>query len=71
MAYPVYSDIFQLIEDSITDILANDVSSIMSVLSPVLLSAFTLYVIFVFWSYFETRIEQSMWDIIKRIIAWG
>ena len=71
MAITVFSDIFTLLTDSATDILTTNVASIMGVLSPVLLSAFTLYVIFVFMSYFETNIGQSMWDIIKRICAWG
>lgn len=71
MTYPVYSNIFNLVEDAVTDILANDVATVMSALKPVLLAGFTLYVIFVFWSYFESRIEQSMWDLIKRVVAWG
>ena len=46
MAITVFSDIFTLLTDSATDILTTNVASIMGVLSPVLLSAFTLYVIF-------------------------
>lgn len=71
MTITVFTDVFTLLNDAAVDIIANDVSSIMSMLKPMLLVSFTIYVMFVFISYFETNIGQSMWDILKRICAWG
>jgi type IV secretion system protein VirB6 len=67
----VFTKVFDRIDTTVQSTILGNTSNIMSMISPVLLSGFTVYVIFVTWSYFGSTIEQTMFDLLKRIAAWG
>lgn len=67
----VFTTVFDRIDSTVQSTILGNTSNIMSMISPVLLSAFIVYVIFVTWSYFGTSLEQTMFDLLKRIAAWG
>lgn len=67
----IFTNVFSRIDNSVLNIVSNHISGMMNIFSPVLMSAFTVYVIFTIWTYFESPLEQMIWDLIKRVIAWG
>lgn len=71
MAITIFSDVFTLIDTAIINVVSSKTANLMNVLSPVFLAGFIVYVIFVTWSYFGSSIEQTLWDLLKRITAWG
>lgn len=71
MSLTVFTDVFNTIDSTIQTTILGNTSNIISLITPVLLSAFTVYVILVTWSYFGTTLEQTMFDLLKRILAWG
>lgn len=71
MAVTIFSNVFTLIDTTIIDVISTKTANLMSVLSPVFLAGFCVYVIFVMWGYFGSSIEQTLWDLLKRILAWG
>ena len=71
MALDVFTNVFNNIESTINSVIVGKTANMIAIISPVLLAAFVVYVIFVTWSYFGASIEQSMFDLLKRILAWG
>lgn len=67
----VFTNVFERIDTSVQNVISNHIAGVMGIFSPVLISAFTVYVIFTVWSYFDNPLEQVVWDLIKRILAWG
>lgn len=72
MAIEIFGRIFQKIDAVVqTDIVAN-ISNVANVLSPIMLSAFTIYLLFVFLSYWQgSSPESTMVDLMKRVTAWA
>lgn len=66
----MFSDVFDKIDVAIQEVIAGNVSSLMNVLEPLLLSAFTVYLLFLFLSYWNGRFEDSIVDFFKKVIAW-
>jgi hypothetical protein len=61
MAIEIFGRIFQKIDAVVqTDIVAN-ISNVANVLSPIMLSAFTIYLLFVFLSYWQGSSQKVLW----------
>lgn len=71
MAITIFSDVFTLIDTAIINVVSSKTANLMSALSPVFLAGFIVYVIFVVWSYLGSSIENTLFDLLKRIAAWG
>lgn len=71
MALNVFTDVFNNIDSTVNSVIVGKTANMIAIISPVLLSAFIVYVIFVTWSYFGSSVEQTMFDLLKRILAWG
>ena len=67
----IVSNLFELIDTSIVQVITDKTATLMSGLSPLFLSGFIVYVILVMWNYFNSSVEQTLWDLLKRILAWG
>lgn len=67
----IFSDMNGFFENLINSQLTGNISGVISMFTPLMLSAFTIYVVFIFWSYWGGSLESTMQDIIKRIVAWG
>ncbi|QPT43568.1 type IV secretion system protein (plasmid) [Moraxella nonliquefaciens] len=66
----MFSDVFDKIDVAIQEVIAGNVSNLMNVLEPLLLSGFTVYLLFLFLSYWNGRFEDSIVDFFKKVIAW-
>lgn len=66
----MFSDVFDKIDVAIQEVIAGNVSSLMNVLEPLLLSGFTVYLLFLFLSYWNGSFEDSIVDFFKKVIAW-
>nr|WP_012477723.1 type IV secretion system protein [Moraxella bovis]BAD83763.1 VirB6-like protein [Moraxella bovis Epp63] len=66
----VFTNIFTLIDDSIINVVIGKAGTLISVLEPLLLSSFSVYLLFLFLSYWNSSIEESIVDFVKRCIAW-
>lgn len=71
MSLDVFTKVFARIDTTVQSTIIGNTSNVISIISPVLLAGFTVYVILVTWSYFGTTLEQTMFDLLKRILAWG
>lgn len=71
MSLDVFTKVFNRIDTTVQSTIIGNTSNVISIISPVLLAGFTVYVILVTWSYFGTTLEQTMFDVLKRILAWG
>lgn len=71
MSLDVFTRVFERIDTTVQSTIIGNTSNVISIISPVLLAGFTVYVILVTWSYFGTTLEQTMFDVLKRILAWG
>lgn len=68
----IFQSIFERIDDIVRSEIANKASTLMNVLEPLFLSGFIIYVLLVFWSYWQNpNPEQTMLDVIKRVMVWG
>lgn len=67
----IFTNVFKRIDTSVQNVITNHIGGMMEIFSPVLISAFTVYVIFTIWAYFDNPLEQVVWDFIKRILGWG
>lgn len=66
----VFTNIFTLIDDSIINVVIGKAGTLTSVLEPLLLSAFSVYLLFLFMSYWNGNFEDSITDFVKKCIAW-
>lgn len=72
MAIDIFNSLFEHINTTVIDVIANQTSQIMNVFKPLILTGFTIYVIFIAMSYIQgSNLESTMFDLIKRIVAWG
>ena len=71
MSLAVFTNVFNTIDSTVQSTIIGNTSNMVSMVSPVLLAGFTVYVILITWSYFGTTLEQTMFDLLKRILAWG
>lgn len=67
----VFTNIFTLIDDSIINVVIGKAGTLISVLEPLLLSSFSVYLLFLFLSYWNGRFEDSIVDFFKKCIAWS
>lgn len=72
MAIEIFGRIFQKIDNVVQSDIITNVSNVSNVLSPIMLSAFTIYLLFVFLSYWQgSNAEGTLIDMMKRIMAWA
>lgn len=71
MALDVFTNVFNNIDSTVNTVIVGKTANMISIISPVLLAAFVVYVIFITWSYFGSSMEQTMFDLLKRVAAWG
>lgn len=71
MSLDVFTRVFERIDSTVQTTIIGNTAEVIGIISPVLLAGFTVYVIFVTWSYFGTTLEQTMFDVLKRIVTWG
>lgn len=68
----IFAPIFQEIDHTIVNTITGNVSSLMSVISPLFLSGFTIYLLFLFLSYWQgSGVETTIVDLLKRVFAWA
>lgn len=76
MAYqtiPIFQPIFEKIDTTLISVLGSKASVLIGLLSPIVLTCFSIYVMLVIMSYMK---DNSSWsgsaiDMVKRIAAWG
>lgn len=72
MAIEIFGRIFQKIDAVIQNDILSSVSNVANVLSPIMISAFTIYLLFVFLSYWQgSNPEGTLVDFLKRVMAWA
>lgn len=72
MAIEIFGRIFQKIDAVVQNDILSSVSNVANVLSPIMISAFTIYLLFVFLSYWQgSSPETTLVDMIKRVMAWA
>ena len=72
MSIEVFSNIFNEIDNVVVHTITGNISNVANILSPIFLSAFIVYVLFVFLSYWQgSSPEATMIDLIKRVAVWG
>lgn len=67
----VFTNIFTLIDDSIINVVIGKAGTLISVLEPLLLSSFSVYLLFLFLSYWNGSVEDNIVDFVKKCIAWS
>lgn len=67
----VFNNIFTLIDDSIIKVIVGKADNIVSVLEPLFVSAFTVYLLFLFLSYWNNRLEDNIVDFVKKMSVWA
>lgn len=65
MSLTVFTNVFNTIDSTVQSTIIGNTSNMVSMVSPVLLAGFTVYVILITWSYFGTTLEQTMFDLLK------
>ncbi|UZA49985.1 type IV secretion system protein (plasmid) [Moraxella bovis] len=72
MAIEIFGNIFQKIDNVVQSEIITSVSNVSDVLSPIMISAFTIYLLFVFLSYWQgSGLEGTLVDLLKRVMAWA
>lgn len=73
MAVTIVSDIYQKIDDVINTTLGSKTAEVINIISPVIMSAFILYVLLVAMSYMKNNsdITEIGGDLIQRFIGWS
>lgn len=66
----IFTNIFTLIDNSIINVVIGKAGTIVSVLEPLLLSSFSVYLLFLFLSYWNGSFEESIVDFVKKCIVW-
>lgn len=68
----IFTSIFERIDNLVSQQIAGKTAELMTMLSPLFLSGFIIYVMLVCWSYWANpNPEGTMIDLIKRIMIWG
>ena len=72
MAIEVFGLIFEKIDNVVQSEVITSISNVSNVLSPIMISAFTIYLLFVFLSYWQgSGIESTLVDLLKRVMVWA
>lgn len=73
MAITVFSDVSQKMDDAVLTVLGAKTTALISVISPVIMSAFLLYVLLVVMSYMKNGTDPAEMgvDMIQRLIGWS
>lgn len=72
MAIEVFGNIFEKINNVVQSEIITSVSNVSDFLSPIMISAFTIYLLFVFLSYWQgSGLEGTLVDLLKRVMAWA
>lgn len=73
MAITIFSDAFTKMDDTIINILGNQTAALMSVISPIIIACFGLYLLLIAMSYIKGGAEPIDLgvDLIYRFIAWA
>ena len=66
----VFTNIFTLIDESIIQVVLGKTGTLISVIEPLLLSGFTVYLLFLFLSYWNGSFEDSIVDFFKKVFVW-
>lgn len=67
----IFTEIFQNIDTAVVQTIASGTAQLVNVLSPLFFAGFTLYMLFLLFSYWQgTSPEVAMVDLLKRIAAW-
>lgn len=68
----IFAPIFQEIDHTVVNTITGNVSSLMSVISPLFLSGFTIYLLLLLLSYWQgSGVETTIVDLLKRVLAWA
>lgn len=67
----VFTNIFTLIDDSIINVVIGKAGILISVLEPLMLSSFAVYLLFLFLSYWNGSVEDNIVDFVKKCVAWS
>lgn len=68
---PYFGNVFTHIDSVIDTMLLSKTAELMTILSPVIGSAFTVYLAFVVISYFDNPAQQIAMDLFKRFFVWA
>ena len=66
----IFTNIFTLIDESILRVIISKSGSFISVIEPLLVSGFTVYLLFLFMSYWNGRIDETAIDFAKKCLVW-
>ena len=66
----VFTNIFTLIDDSIVKVVLDKSGTLISVVQPLLLSGFTVYLLFLIVSYWTASLEETAIDLFKKGMTW-
>lgn len=68
----IFSSIFERIDNLVSQQIAGKTAELMTMLSPLFLSGFIIYVMLIFWSYWANpNPEGTLIDLMKRVMIWG
>lgn len=73
MAITIFSDAFTKMDETIINILGNQTAALISVISPIIIACFGLYLLLIAMSYIKGGAEPIDLgvDLIYRFIAWA
>lgn len=66
----MFTDVFGKVDTAILETLGGGIANLMSIVSPILLSGFTVYLLFLFVSYWTANLEDTAIDLFKKGMAW-
>lgn len=66
----IFSDVFNSVDETVMKLTSSNIQNVMSALEPLLLSCFSVYLLFLFLSYWNGSAEDSIVDFLKKVIAW-
>lgn len=70
MATTVFTDVFGKIDTAIQEVIAGGIADLMNTVEPLLLSGFTVYLLFIFLSYWNGSFNDAISDFYRKLIAW-
>lgn len=66
----LFVDVFGKIDTAIQQIIGGGIANLMSTVTPILVSSFTVYLLFLLVSYWNANLEDTAIDLFKRGMAW-
>ena len=73
MAVTIFQDVFAKMDSAVINVLGTKTSQVMNIVSPVIMSAFILYVLLIAISYIKNGTDPSEIgvDILQRLLSWA